>query len=163
MSFQREPIYVALMNLVTANTKWDPSVVDPTQSSRLIPFKTYSRRLTIFDDVDPTQMPYCCLTTGNETHDTRKPGLQDFILIRAKLYIYVSSPDPVSPGTVWNPVMDQIQNLFPSSMQDNPAVGKQTLGGLVEHVIIKGDVLTFEGTLADKEVGIIPLEILVVS
>lgn len=160
--FQREPIMVALFALIQGNTTFIPSLIDPSSPATPQPFVTYSRRLRIFDAVDVTEMPYCCLASGDESHDTVKPGLQDKVYIRPNVFIYLPTPDPAIPGSVWNPIMDQLQALFPSSMQD-PMLGKQTLAGLVQHVIIKGEVKVFEGTLDGKMVGIVPLEILVVS
>lgn len=162
MNLQREPIYAALFALIQANTTYSPQVEQPSQPAAQVPFTTYSRRLRIFDSVDLSEMPYCCLTTGNEEHETKLPGMRDLIRIKPQIFIYLPTPDPTVPGTIWNPIMDQLQSLFPSATQD-PQLGKQTLNGLVQHVIIKGEVKVFEGTLDNKLVGIVPLEILVFS
>lgn len=155
----REPIWAALFALL--QTVQYPS--DPTNPATLSPLLGYSRRLKHWADVDVSQMPCLFLAEGDEDHSTPKPGLQDVILMMGKVYVYLNCPDPVVPGTVRNPVMDQIQALFPSALSTTIPLGKQTLGGLVQHTIIKGQVATSEGTLGDIEVVVVPIEMLVLS
>lgn len=153
----REPVWVALFNMLKGIQYVAPGATVPG------PLATYSRRLKHWSDVPADQQPALYLSQGNERHETVKPGLADKITARGKIYIYVQvQNDDGVPGTVLNPILDQLQALFPSATQ-NPMTGKQTLGGLVEHVLLQGEWLTFEGTLGAQEVCIVPLEILMVN
>lgn len=156
MALNREPIFVALFELLKGVKTTDAV-------GKVVPLKDYSRRLKHWNDVDAAAQPCLFQAQGNEFHSTVKPGLTDLVKLSAKVYLYVRSPEPQVPGTVLNPILDQLQALFPSGKTSNPGSGKQTLGGLVEHAMIVGDILTFEGTLGDQEVAIVPLELLVVA
>lgn len=155
----REPIWDALFTLLKG-IQYPSDTSNPATMSPLI---TYSRRLLHWADVDHSLMPALFLAEGDEDHSTPKPGMQDVIYMMGKVYIYLNCPDPVIPGQVRNPVMDQIQALFPSALSTTIPLGKQTLGGLVQHTIIKGQVATSEGTLGDIEVVVVPIEMLVLS
>lgn len=155
----REPIWAALFSLLQT-IQYPP---DPTMPGTLAPLLGYSRRLKHWADVDASLMPCLFLAEGDEDHSTPKPGMQDVILMMGKVYIYLNCPDSVIPGQVRNPVMDQLQALFPSALATTIQLGKQTLGGLVQHAIIKGQVATSEGTLGNIEVVVVPIEMLVLS
>ncbi len=118
---------------------------------------TREERLRHWNDVGPEECPYLCVAMGNEKHVRDKSGLRDRIWITPKLYIYVKTTGLLVPRKVINPILDQLQIIFDPS---DATLGKQTLGGLVEHVRIDGEILTFEGTLGDTEVATVPLQIL---
>lgn len=145
----REAIYAALYALI--KTAADQTAVT-----------TFERRLRHWNDVPKEEQPYVCLTQGSEWHQTSLPGQRDRVMIKPKLYVYVSTASDLDPGPVINPILDAINALFSPDRAD-PMQQKQTLGGLVEHVRIDGEVVTFEGTLGDQEVAFIPLELLVVT
>ncbi len=76
--------------------------------------------------------------------------------LQVDLYIYCSNGgnDNLSPGEVLNPLLDAIEVAL---APDNIVTRKCTLGGLVQHCWIEGTVETFEGTLGDREVAIVPI------
>ena len=155
MTIAREPIFAAHFALLQAITTGSPPAS---------PFKTTSRRLRHWTDVPESERPYLCQAQGNEEHAWTHPALEAEIKLHAKLYIYVvnGSGDDAAPGTVLNPLLDAIQALYGPGATD-PNTRKQTLGGLVKHARIEGEVLTFEGTLGNTEVAIVPIELLVTS
>jgi hypothetical protein len=139
MSITREPIFVAL------NAQLQPLVTNAT-------IKTLTRRLKHFSDVEPSERPYVCITQGIESIPKRKRGTPGVYTLRAKIYIYVSTSGGQTPATVLNPILDAIQSAIEPGMPDT-----NTLGGLVQECWIEGDIETFEGTLGDDEVAIVPI------
>ena len=100
--------------------------------------------------------PALFMTQGTQKSQTQQKGLPYKWDLLVKVWIYVNVPDGTSPDPVINPILDQITALL------TPANGnKLTLGGLVDEVIIDGDIETFEGTLGSQEVAIVPIRILV--
>lgn len=153
----REAIYTALYTLLSGITYVD-------NNGQTVPLKTFSRRLQHWNKANVAYpLPALFLAQGNERHEVPVKGLGNVIYMTPKVYLYVSSPDPVTPGTVLNPILDQLQGLFPTGTRTDYATGKQTLGGLVQHAQILGELLTYEGTLGDLEVAIVPLELKLVS
>ena len=140
MSLVREPIYSALF----------------AQLSAIAGLVTTSRRLLHWSDCSPNMQPALFMTQGTQKSQTQQKGLPYKWDLLVKVWIYVNVPDGTSPDPVVNPILDQITALL------TPANGnKLTLGGLVDEVIIDGDIETFEGTLGSQEVAIVPIRILV--
>ena len=144
MSFQREAIYAANFALLKTVTG----------------VATFSRILKHWTDVPPEQCPAIFQAQTRESQRTPVPGLDTEVRLRADLYIYVKTTGDQVPGTVVNPILDQLQALyFPSDAMTS----KQTLGGLVRHARIEGEIVNSEGTLGTTEVVIVPLEFFVTS
>lgn len=138
-----EPIYAALFaKLQTLKTN---SIVN-----------TCSRRLLHWSNCPIDAQPAIYMAQGNQTpvwQDKNLPAKWD---LEVKIYIYVHAPEDSTPATILNPILDEIRNIL------NPpfAGGLQTLGGLCDHVRIDGSIETYEGTLGEQEVAIIPIKIL---
>jgi len=116
-----------------------------------------SRKLLHWADVPAIEQPALFLAQPNETADNPAHGAPTRWTISFDVYVYVNtSADPSgAPATVLNPILDAIEvALAPTSPN-----GLQSLGGVVEHCRIAGQIQTFQGTLGDQEVAIIPIEI----
>lgn len=141
----REPIYMALYNLLLGLVESES-------------IKTASRRLKHWSDVPAVQQPAIFQVQKGEM-----PGqirqLPTKWTLDVDFYVYVNSgDDPTAAATeLLNPILDDLEALFPSSDEDGPI---QTLGGLVSHCWISGKIETAEGTLGEQEVAIVPIEIL---
>ena len=138
----REAIYAALFAL----------------ASRAPGLVTTGRKLLHWSDVDPSLRPALFQAQGSETAMPRPAnGMPRKWLLRAKLYVYVSTASVASPGEALNPILDAIEAMFA------PMPGRQTqnLGGLVVSAEIEGEIATDEGTLGDDAVAIVPIVILV--
>lgn len=61
------------------------------------------------------------------------------------------------PQQLLNPLLDAIDAAL---APDNPSRSKFTLGGLVEHCYIEGEILKDQGVLFPKAAAVIPIEIL---
>ena len=139
MSFNREPIYLALFDRL-----------------RVIPgLVTVSRKLRHWTDVPAGEQPALFLAQRREAVNGT-PGLPRIWQFQIDAYLYVNTnADPdAAPATQLNLFLDGIQAALAPDVS-----GKQTLGGLVEHCWIEGNVETDEGTLGDQAVAIVPVAI----
>jgi hypothetical protein len=134
----REPIYAALFAKLSSSYT----------------FVTASRRLKHWSDVPPADQPALFLTQERETAATT-PGLNTVWQGRASVYLYANTGEniEIAPSTILNPMVDAIE----ATLKPDPISNKQTLGGLVQHVWIEGDIQTDEGVLGPQGVVIIPL------
>ncbi|MDQ1326678.1 MAG: hypothetical protein QG564_1803 [Campylobacterota bacterium] len=138
----REQIYSALLNLV----------------SSVAEFNTKSRRLKLWTDVAPADMPAIFLLQQNEMAETVR-GMDIKWTFRPELYIYVSvgNDQNANPYAILNPILDKVTDLFNSSKLIG---GVQTLDGLVHSCKMVGGVETDGGVLGTVAVAIIPIEII---
>lgn len=135
----RESIYAALFDLVSA----PPQLI------------TVSRKLRHWADVPASERPALFQAQKGEMA-IQQTGLPTKWLFDVDLYIYVSTQGALSPGEVLNPILDQIAGTLDYKIPGVP----QTLGGLVQWARIEGAIETYEGTLGDDEVAIVPVKIL---
>lgn len=119
-------------------------------------FKTKSRRFRPFSDVAPADQPAIFQVQGTQSAEQRRQQGPIWTL-RADLFIYYWEPDPnVVPSTGLNTYVDAVE----AALAPDAVSNVQTLGGLVSHCWIEGDVAIFEGTIAEQAVAIIPVNIL---
>jgi hypothetical protein len=136
----RETIFAALFALV----------------SNAANFNTKSRKLKDFSDVSPADQPALFQTQGKETAVAgyRVPTKW---MLHASLYVYAhQSSIDLLPSTALNDLVGAIELALAPDL----ATGEQTLGGLVSHCRINGEIETDEGVLGDQAVAIIPIEIM---
>ncbi len=143
----REPIYVALWNLFINH----PNLVGQ--------FVTSGRFLKLWDSVPLTQMPALFLAEGGEQWTKQGKGIPAKRVLMPHLAMYCSAaqPDAQPPATLINTLLDVVDEVIESP--GNPQ-NTQTLGGLVEHVYIEGQIEIYEGYLQDKSIVLVPLTIM---
>lgn len=79
-----------------------------------------------------------------------------YLLVRAIIYSDVGNDDNAIPASAINNLLDAIDvKLLP----DSP-MGKCTLGGLVQSVVIDGEVIKAPGDITGKSLAILPIKIL---
>lgn len=119
---------------------------------------TFSRRLRHWEDVSKDEQPALFLAAAGQT-GVQVRNLPPVWTLKATLHLYVhGAADPsVSPSTRLNELLDAIEAAI-AVPEGEPA---QTLGGLVQHAWIAGEIETDEGVLGDQAVAIIPIDILV--
>ena len=141
----REAIVVALFGLLAA-----------------VPgFAVCERRLRHWNDVPDAEQPYLCLAQGGQSVAQGDPakGVPPKWTLEADIYLYARTTGGLVPASVLNPLVDAVEDAL---QPQYPALEKcQTLGGLVQHCWIEGNIETDEGTLGDQAVAIIPIKILV--
>lgn len=124
-------------------------------------FKTTSRRLRHFNNVQPEERPALFVTQGNQTEVPVK-GLDAKVELEAEVYIYIHEMDKAIPPSVQlNQMIDKVRKAI---APDFPEMCEhQTLGGLVEHCWIEGTIEVFEAVenmLDDQGIAIVPIRIL---
>lgn len=134
----RENIYAALFALVSSAAG----------------LRTSTRLLKHWSDVAPSDQPALFQAQGrqNAVAGYRMPTKWT---LSASLYVYThqASLDKL-PSVALNELVDAIE----AKLAPGPD-GEQTLGGLVSHCRIVGEIETDEGVLGEQAVAIIPIEI----
>jgi hypothetical protein len=141
--FSREAIYAALFALAGAAAN----------------FQTATRRIKDYSDVDQATQPALLQVELGEKWNARV-GMPPVVALNCRLFVYCESNDPTLPvSTQMNALLDGVtQALAPPLLPHGPF--RQTLGGLVQHAGITGDVTIAEGLSGQSE-AVIPIEILV--
>lgn len=121
-------------------------------------FAIASRRLQAWADVSPADQPALFLILRKEMVTTQPPGTDPVSLLYCDVYLYANTggDKTIAPSTILNPLVDAIAAAL---VPDNVMTNKQTLGGLVQHCWIEGEIATDEGVLGDQGVVIIPIVI----
>jgi hypothetical protein len=141
--FARETVYAALFSLV----------------SGAAPFATKTRRIKEYSDVDAATQPAILQVELGEKWEAAV-GKPPIVTLNCRLFIYCESSDPTPPvSTQLNALLDAVTGALASTQWQNY---RQTLGGLVSHARISGDVTIMEGLSGQSE-AIVPVEILVNS
>jgi len=114
--------------------------------------ETFSRRLKHWSDVPASNQPALYMTQGNQTVTVDGRGMPPKRNLPVKLYLYSQNDDPA----LQNDLLDAIEKAL-------EPVGEETLtlGGLVSHCRIEGEIETDEGMLDTQAVAVIPISILV--
>lgn len=130
-------------------------------------FVTTSRQHTQPPALDPEMQPACFLVQARETRTPRPAGLPVKLTLNGFIIVYFQAPAPlideigqetVVGGTQLNALLLAIDTAL---MPDNLATGKLTLGGLVEHCWIEGDVDMDTGIYSQQGAAIVPVKMLV--
>lgn len=137
----RESIYSALFALVSSAT----GVVYS------------SRRVKAFSDIGSGDQPALFMEQKSEqcVVSTKMPAKWT-LHVDLLIYVNTGGNDPnVIPSSVLNPIIDAVMNkLIPP-----PALGEQTLGGLVARCRLDGTVEIVEGVQGDQAFCLIPVVI----
>lgn len=122
-------------------------------------FTTASPKLKHWNDVKKPDQPAFFLAQGPQTPlPPPAPGGPRAWHLDYIGYLYVNSQDQTDPADVLNPILDAIDAALSPDEFGVP----QTLGNLVQWARIEGKIETFEGTLGDQEVALIPIRLLAV-
>lgn len=115
---------------------------------------TVSRRLKHYDDVSPAEQPALFMTATSQ-HGSQTKGLPSLYYLDSKVWIYVHETDKsIAPATGLNNILDKIDAVLKPAIPGN----KQTLGGLVDHCWVDGEIVTDEGSLGDQAVAILTIK-----
>jgi hypothetical protein len=148
MTAVREPIYAALFNLVAEATG----------------AATASRILRNPEDVQPSEMPALFLSQRPEKYAEPGRGLPPKRTLHALVWLYACDPQiaGVVPATQLNNMVDAVEAALAPAGTDLAMQGVQTLGGLVSHCWIEGNVEYYEGLDTNgRSVAVISVAILI--
>jgi hypothetical protein len=131
-----------------------------TLVSGAYPFATTSRRLKLWDNVAPGDMPALFQFEGGQDDALYEEDLLLRRTLKARLFIYVDAKDESIVGaSAINAILDALDSaLAPSSFADQLA-NRQTLGGLVSSARIQGPVLKDPGDLDGIGLIVVPITI----
>lgn len=124
------------------------------------PFATVSRRLKLWNDVAPGDMPALFQFESGQDDALYEEDLLLRRTLKARLFIYVDAKDETIIGaSAINAILDALDAAFaPSSFADQ-LINRQTLGGLVSSARIQGPVLKDPGDLDGVGLIVVPISI----
>lgn len=143
----RETVAQALFDLVSAAT------------GQVVDLQTSGRVLRSFDQVEPAEMPALFQVQRTETGVRPGEGLPSKRTMHFQFFLYISENVDVNavPSRQINNMIDAIE----TALAPNVMTGKLTLGNLVSHAWIEGNIEVYEGVTTDgKSVAIIPIAVL---
>ena len=148
MNNPREVIFEALAaQIATATINGTPALV------------TLSRKFIDWTQCPPADQPAAFLVHGFEHASQVRATGQTSWRLKAVLFLYCqhSSDSQELPGKALNNLLDAID----SCLKPAPFDDRQTLGGLVSHTYIDGEIPVSEGTLPDDttSIAVIPITI----
>lgn len=118
------------------------------------------RVLAHHEDVPANLQPAVFMTVTSQNAE-QVTGLPTKYLLDAKVWIYAHRDTAGDvPSVTVNRILDELDEVL------RPPVGpafKQTLGGLVEHCWIEGEIHTDEGWLGLQSIAVVPIRMLVVA
>jgi hypothetical protein len=114
--------------------------------------RTFGRRLVPWADVPPSEQPALFMLCAGQTVTVEGCGMPPKRSLPVTLYLYNQNEDPAQQ----NDLLDAIEAALEPRGEETV-----TLGGLVSHCRIEGEIETDEGLLDTQAVAIIPVSILV--
>ena len=146
MNASRETVMSALVALLETAT-FSPAVTGATT------WVSVSRKLRLFDQVPAAQRPALFVTDHHETMAFQSENTPPKLTISVNLFVYTNARG-AAPAADINVIMDAIQSALASPF------GVQTLGGLVSHCRIDGQVLKDPGDIDGDGFLWVPIKIL---
>lgn len=113
------------------------------------------------------QQPALFLVQGRETRAPRPSGLPNKLTLSGFVVVYFEAPMPSLENTGDETVLGAttinalLKGIDDAMVPDDYASGRLTLGGLVEHCWIEGDVDIDPGIYSQQGAAILPVRILV--
>ncbi len=117
-----------------------------------------SRRLKLWSDVASADQPALFITEHGENYAYTSENLPGKTVLNVDLFVYVAAgkdPDSI-PARDLNIALDAID----ACLAPDPALGRQTLGGLVGHCRVEGRIVKDPGDLDGQGLALAPLRIL---
>jgi len=147
----REPIFAALFALGQTIRWTDPR----TQAT--VSFGYSNRRIQTSDQIPGELTPALLQGVGPEDFKAA-PGLPAKRILSANWLIYYKPYlTPVTTDPLTNAILDGVEAVFvPDSVS-----GDVTLGGLVAHAWIEGEVFKAAGDLNDQAMIVVPIKLLI--
>ena len=121
-------------------------------------FVTVSRRNRGPDAIQASATPALMLIGHKEFYDRPALSLPAKIILHvlAIIYVDVGTDENAVPDAVLNPLLDA---LSASLAPDSPQTGRCTFGGLVQSVMIDGEIEKAPGDVTGKGLAVVPLTI----
>ena len=121
-------------------------------------FVTISRRNRAPETLAPSLTPALMLVGHKETYERPSASAPAKITLHllAIIYIDVGNDENAIPDAILNGLLDQVTLAL---KPDQPNLGRTTLGGLVQSVMIDGDITKAPGDVSGKGLAVIPITV----
>lgn len=125
-----------------------------------VSFKSQSRRLRAPESIDPAHQPAFFLVEHLESFDRKSPALpaKRIWYYYAIVNFDAGDDENAVPVTPVNNILDQIEAAL---APDDRSTNCCRLGGLVESVVIEGDVIKASGDVTGKAEAMVPIKVVV--
>lgn len=123
-------------------------------------FNTYDRRMRLWNDISAADKPALFMQEARENVVQMGEGVPYKNTMSVNVWIYTEDgKDPTStPIIALNNLIDAVETtLTPDSVYGN----KLTLGGLVAHCWIEGEIIKEPGDFDGDGIAVIPIKILI--
>lgn len=117
-----------------------------------------SRRVKLWSDVAAADQPALFVAEHGESVAYASENAPGKTILNVDLFVYVAGandPDAV-PASSINIALDAVCG----SLAPDPASGRQTLGGLVQHCRVEGRIVKDPGDLDGQGLALVPVRIL---
>jgi len=149
LSQSRETVLSALFTLFS-------SVVFSSPVSGKTGFVSVSRRLKLWSDVPKTDRPALFMVCHGETSLYRAENLPAYQKLNVRLFVYTDSADTSQiPDTDISVILDAID----AALSPGPGEQRFTLGGLVSHCRVDGEILRDPGDIDHDGLIIVPISV----
>jgi hypothetical protein len=119
--------------------------------------KVCDRKVKAIDDVNAGELPALFMGVSHQTVKPRQ-GMPAAHALKALVYLYAANPDKhTAAGVQLNGLLDAVERTLAPA----PGEETQTLGGIVYHAWIEGEIEVFEGVLGERAAAIVPVVMLV--
>jgi hypothetical protein len=148
----RETVANALLTLLAATQFTPPGAAAPTT------FQTVGRNVHTWGNISQADMPALYLIhPGEQVVQNQAYGLPKYALhFEVLIYARADAAPSGVPDSLINAMLDAID----TQMQSTPPGEKQTLGGVVYHAWIEGEILIDSGILDQQIAILIPIKVL---
>lgn len=117
---------------------------------------TFSRRLRHWDEVSANEQPALFQVQTGEAPEQNR-GLPPKWQLGVEVYVYITSPSvTIVPSILLNQILGAIRDI----LAPDPVSNVNTLGGMVSHCWISGQIEMYDGVLGEQIVALVPIEIL---
>ena len=122
-------------------------------------FVTVSRRNRGVESLPQSATPALMVVGHKEAFDRAAVSLPAKIILHvlAIIYVDVGTDENAVPDSVLNPLLD---TLSASLVPDSPQTGRCTLNGLVQSVMIDGEIEKAPGDITGKGLAVVPIQII---
>ena len=146
MNVAREAVAEALYNLLAA-----------TQVNNQAAFKSSSRKAKVWSNTNNSDQPAMFLIhTGEQVLQNQVFGLPKYLLhFEILIYARADANPSVTPDTLINGLLDAID----AQLQSKPPAERQTLGNLVYHAWIEGEILIDTGIIDQQIAVLVPVKV----
>lgn len=150
MSAARETVLYTLLDKVGSVQFTSPLSSGATQ------FVSISRRLKLWTDVSRDQRPALFMTCHGESPTYRAENVPAYNKLSVRLFVYLDASDE---NTIGDTDISIILDSIDAALSPGPGEQRQTLGNLVSHCRVDGEILRDPGDIDGDGMIIIPISV----